>query len=154
MTVAYISGHMGISEAEWIEHYVPKINKAIAEGHYFVIGDARGVDVSAQLHLMSYPKERVTIYHMFDSPRFNKGNNKTKGGFKSDEERDSAMTRASHYDIAWVRPGREGSGTAKNIACRNTITISKELIMPRNEQLDGAWISPSGIQQEWNELSR
>ena len=33
----------------------------------------------------------------------------------SDEERDLAMSCASTDDIAWVRSGREKSGTAKNI---------------------------------------
>jgi hypothetical protein len=117
MKIAFISGHLGISPDEFTEHYVPKINAAIANGDYFVVGDARGVDVMAQLHLMNY-KDRVTVYHMFSSPRFNKGEFKTSGGFESDSDRDAAMTRVSNYDIAWVRPGRESSGTAKNIQRR------------------------------------
>lgn len=48
----------------------------------------------------------------------NIGNFKTVGGFKSDDERDSEMTRMTDYDIAWVRPGREKSGTAKNLMRR------------------------------------
>ena len=57
---------------------------------------------------------------MFDYPRFNCGW-PTIGGFKSDEERDRAMTLASSVDIAWVRPGKENSCTAKNIERRKEL---------------------------------
>ena len=40
------------------------------------------------------------------------------GGFGSDQERDSAMTGNTDEDIAWIRPGRERSGTAKNLMRR------------------------------------
>jgi len=43
------------------------------------------------------------------------------GGFTTDDERDAAMTMASDADIAWVRPGRKKSGTAKNLARRNLV---------------------------------
>lgn len=32
--------------------------------------------------------------------------------------RDEALTAASTFDIAWVRPGRERSGTARNLQRR------------------------------------
>ena len=117
--IAFISGHLDLTDAEFNTHYIPKIELAILKGDSFVIGDAKGADTMAQLYLMDNAIDNVTIYHMFTSPRnlccqfFN-----TKGGFKSDKERDSAMTAESDYDIAWVRPGREKSGTAKNIKRR------------------------------------
>lgn len=40
------------------------------------------------------------------------------GGFESDEERDSAMTRDSDFDIAFIKDGRWDSGTAQNIKRR------------------------------------
>jgi hypothetical protein len=41
------------------------------------------------------------------------------GGYRTDEERDAAMTRESHEDIAWVRPGkRRNNGTGKNLQRR------------------------------------
>ena len=61
---------------------------------------------------------RATVFHMFTSPRNNAGSFPTSGGFESDEARDEAMTGASTDDIGWVRPGRERSGTAKNLARR------------------------------------
>lgn len=41
-----------------------------------------------------------------------------RSGFKSDEERDSAMTRDSDFDIAFIKDGRWNSGTAQNIKRR------------------------------------
>ncbi|OAD24079.1 hypothetical protein THIOM_000077 [Candidatus Thiomargarita nelsonii] len=54
---------------------------------------------------------------MFESPRNNEGFN-TKGGYSSDSSRDKDMTLNSTKDIAWVRPGRESSGTARNLKRR------------------------------------
>jgi hypothetical protein len=120
--ITYISGHLKISNEEFAMHYLGKINQALASGESFVVGDARGADTMAQEylshHLKGEDRKRVTIYHMFDKPRNNVGNFQTKGGYKTDEERDAAMTAASESDIAWVRPGRETSGTAKNILRR------------------------------------
>lgn len=124
MPTAFISGHLDITREEFVKHYYDKIWDAALAGHSFVVGDARGVDVNAQ-HLLSFLLEYVkvngtiTVYHMFHQARNCKSFLfKTQGGFKSDDERDAAMTAASDYDIAWVRPGRELSGTAKNIARR------------------------------------
>ena len=117
--IAYISGHLDVTPDEFREHYIPKIEEALGDFHHFVVGDARGADAMAQSFLNGFCfDDEVTVFHMFDKPRNNLGKFKTQGGFKSDTERDEAMTKASDYDIAWVRPGREKSGTAKNIARR------------------------------------
>lgn len=117
--IAFISGHLKISKEEFAIHYLGKINQAIANGDTFVMGDARGADTMAQDYLSHVlERQRVTVFHMFDKPRNNTGYFQTKGGFSSDDERDAAMTLASDYDIAWVRPGREESGTAKNLKRR------------------------------------
>ncbi len=115
MSIAYISGHLKLSEQEFAEHYEPKIQEAAKRGDSFIVCDARGADTMAQKYLYEIGVENVTVYHMFDKPRNNKYHFPTKGGFKSDEDRDKAATYASDYDIAWVRPGREESGTAKNL---------------------------------------
>ena len=128
MKTAYISGHLDLTAEEWNEHYKTRVLDALDWGHSIVVGDARGCDLMAQifikeaykiLHLpLQEYKPRVTIYHMFNYARNNVGNFGTQGGFKSDKERDEAMTADSDYDIAWIRPGREKSGTAKNIKRR------------------------------------
>jgi hypothetical protein len=119
---AYISGHLDLTVDEFKDHYVPLIDKALQEGHEFVVGDARGADALAQQYISencATPIEYapVRVYHMFTKPRNNVGF-KVVGGFSSDEERDATMTAVSDYDIAWVRPGKENSGTAKNILRR------------------------------------
>ena len=112
-TINFISGHLDLTPAEFDEHYRPQIDVALSKNQGFVVGDARGADTLAQLYLFG-KTEAITVYHMFESPRNNAGF-PTKGGFQSDKERDEQMTRDSHQDIAWVRRGREKSGTQKNL---------------------------------------
>ena len=111
-----ISGHLDLTQEEFQEHYIPQINRAIRNGDSFVVGDARGTDARFISYMMDI-EGKVLVFHMFESPRNNDGF-PTVGGFISDEERDQAMTAFSNYDIAWVRPGKENSGTAKNLARR------------------------------------
>lgn len=121
MARVFISGHLDLTQDEFDQHYQPRILAAIAAGDSFGVGDARGADTLAQAFLarMNLPDWKVVVFHMFDTPRNNVWGFQTKGGFQTDEDRDAAMTRTSDEDIAWVRPGRERSGTAKNLARRN-----------------------------------
>jgi hypothetical protein len=122
--IFFISGHRDVTQEEFDTYYSPILDKLLDnENNEFVIGDYNGVDTMAQQFINDYninPK-RVTIYHMFDKPRnlINENFN-TKGGFKTDEERDSAMTNVSTQDVAWIRKGKEKSGTAQNILRRYT----------------------------------
>ncbi|WP_027709277.1 hypothetical protein [Zooshikella ganghwensis] len=111
--INFISGHLDLTKTEFDVYYRPRIDQALACNEAFVIGDARGADTLAQQYLLG-KTTAVTIYHMFTSPRNNVGF-KTIGGFQSDSERDKHMTLASTHDIAWVRLGRENSGTQKNL---------------------------------------
>ena len=91
----------------------------------FVVGDYQGVDIMAQNFLLDdieIDPENITVYHMFEVPR--NANPKVKhfkGGFLTDSERDTAMTNASAYDIAYVRNNKKISGTAENILRRFTL---------------------------------
>lgn len=117
----FISGHLDITAEEFATHYVPFLEAAQDQHASFVVGDARGTDTLAQTWLSRFaPQAPVTVFHMFDNPRNNVAGSPTRGGFITDDERDSAMTKASDQDIAWVRPGREKSGTARNLARRKT----------------------------------
>lgn len=116
--IVFVSGHLDVSDAEFAEHYAPALERALAAGAAFVVGDARGADRMAQRWLSEHRALVVVVFHMFESPRFNEGGFLLRGGFRSDDERDAAMTSASTEDLAWVRPGREKSGTAKNLARR------------------------------------
>ncbi|MHC0062079.1 hypothetical protein ACWATR_04025 [Nostoc sp. UIC 10890] len=111
--VNFISGHLDLTQAEFDLHYRFLIDNALEQNESFVVGDARGADTFAQQYLFARAKA-VVVYHMFTSPRNNIGFS-TRGGFQSDAERDEQMTRDSHQDIAWVRVGRERSGTQANL---------------------------------------
>lgn len=118
MKTAFISGHGDVSPEEFEEHYLPRLEEALKAGHSFVVGDFRGADQLAQWWLYDQGAN-VTVFHMFGRPRYFGGDlYKKVGGFLNDEARDAAMTNASDYDIAWVRPGKKKSCTAKNIKRR------------------------------------
>lgn len=118
MIVAFVSGHRDITQLEFDTHYVPLLDKAILEGHRIVVGDYQGVDFIAQRYLREKGYGDVIVYHMFTKPRYYVDGFVTRGGYVSDEDRDSAMTNDSNYDIAFVRAGKEGSGTDQNIKRR------------------------------------
>lgn len=114
----FVSGHLDLTNEEFAEHYAPRIDTACADQVVFHVGDARGADFMAQEFLESR-RVPVVVYHMFDKPRNLYGSPyRVIGGFTSDNARDAAMTAATTEDIAWVRPGREKSGTARNLARR------------------------------------
>jgi hypothetical protein len=118
MKIYFVSGHRDITYNEFVTHYLPILNKVVREPNSkFVVGDYEGVDLHTQVffRLLAFRPD-VTVYHMGDKPmRCEAGWFKTKGGFTNDEERDAAMTAISDEDIAWVRKGKENSGTAINI---------------------------------------
>lgn len=122
--VFFISGHRDITYNEYTKLYLSKIIECIDKyDAYFIMGDYEGVDIMAQNTLMSvlgHPQDKVTVYHMHDKPRnINPLITQTIGGFKTDEERDYAMSANSDEDIAFVRCGRFTSGTAQNIIRRH-----------------------------------
>ena len=117
--INFISGHLDLTQVEFNEHYRHKIDNALEKNESFVVGDARGADTLAQEYLFGKTRA-VVVYHMFSSPRNNAGF-PTRGGFQSDSQRDIQMTRDSHQDIAWVKPGREKSGTQKNLDRRGKV---------------------------------
>lgn len=125
-TTVFVSGHLDLTEDEFQEHYVPLLTEYCSLGYHFVVGDARGADSMTQLFLENHPNKspHVMVYHMFDQPRNMLGGFNSCGGFQSDTERDTEMTIGSDIDLAWVRPGREKSGTAKNLARRKTLDLN------------------------------
>lgn len=136
--IYFISGHRNITDDEFI-NYIKKFNlieltyqhKKVMnkiddiDAPLYIIGDYEGVDIMSQNYLIDCLKvdpKRITVYHMFDKPR--NCNNKIinfKGGFRSDEERDLAMTNDSTEDIAFIRDHLQLSGTAMNILRRKLL---------------------------------
>jgi hypothetical protein len=115
----FVSGHLDLTQEEFDEHYAGRIEEAHAQGFDFVVGDAAGADARAQV-LLKQLGARVVVFHMHDTPRHNLGWFPTRDGFKNDRARDECMTEVSSHDIAWVRPGRERSGTANNLKRRRS----------------------------------
>lgn len=127
--VVFVSGHLDLTEAEFEEHYAPRLREAHGRGALFVVGDARGTDAMAQEYLHRLGAIYV-VYHMLDTPRNAVGRPPLRGGFLSDTDRDAAMTAASDADVAWVRPGREKSGTARNLARRGAASHPRRVGVP------------------------
>lgn len=119
MKTIFVSGHLDLNDAEFAEHYAPSLREFASEPDmHFIVGDAPGADTKAQEYLKALGVTRLTVYHMFTAPRNWCGVGTLKGGYTSDNARDAAMTAESTDDLAWVRPGREKSGTAKNLLRR------------------------------------
>ena len=122
--VYYISGHLNLKTQAFRNHYFGPIKTALSKWGRFVVGDAPGCDEMFQRLMRDAGlSHRVTVYHMLEKPRrwvqaLEGENSKLVGGFKTDEGRDTAMTWDSDEDIAWVRSGRESSGTAQNLLRR------------------------------------
>jgi len=112
--IYFISGHRNITDAEFRTNYIPKLEEAIKNDGEFLVGDYYGVDMISQEYLKGrVSDDKVTVYHMYKSPRYYVDGFKTKGGYYFDESRDAAMTDESHGDIAWSRS--VGSGTERNL---------------------------------------
>lgn len=127
--VYFVSGHRNLSYEDFEKYYIPIIDKIIrTEGDdaEFIMGDCEGADKFAMDYIFSKDICHVTIYHMFTKPRNTpKATTRVlldivdfRGGFKSDEDRDSAMTHDSDFDIAFIKDNRWDSGTAQNIKRR------------------------------------
>lgn len=129
ITTYFISGHRDITQKEFEENYGSIIKNIVNNNSpgsiRFIMGDYYGVDIMAQNYLidnLNFPPDRICVYHMFDKPRnIHPRIENRVGGFSNDEERDAAMTRDSHIDIAFVRDHLKLSGTAMNILRRNLL---------------------------------
>lgn len=128
----FISGHGNLTKEEFEGYYKPVIDNIVANDNEveFIVGDYHGADKLAMDYIFEYYDVPLIIYHMFDTPRNTPKNLSENpesegvyfvGGFKSDEERDAAMTRDSDFDIAFVKDNRWDSGTAQNIKRRHSI---------------------------------
>lgn len=123
----FVSGHRNITPEEFERSYAMALEMTVNGNPNcrFVIGDCNGADIMAQNYLvdvLGVEPERITVYHMFESPRnINPKIENTVGGFESDRERDAAMTYASGEDIAFVRDNTKISGTAENILRRHML---------------------------------
>lgn len=139
--IYFISGHRNLSYEDFEKYYIPVIDQVVSNDEsdpVFIMGDCEGVDKFAMDYIAkTYSWIHLEVFHMFLSPRNTPldlpeeeilrtpayGYNSMPdvffvGGFTSDEERDAAMTKASDFDIAFVKDNRWDSGTAQNIKRR------------------------------------
>lgn len=133
--IYFVSGHRNLSEEDFMQYYARMIENIVESDIYaeFVVGDCQGGDKMAAEYIAYNTDCKLTIYHMFEKPRFRltsllneihldeSDNIYYKGGYKSDEERDTAMTKDSDFDIAFITAGRIKSGTGQNILRRHFI---------------------------------
>lgn len=127
----FISGHVDATYKEFMEIYAPAIKKAIESYDAdFYIGDCDGVDILAQNYLvdiLNVNPNRITVCHMLEKPtNLNPKIKNVVSNFKTHEERDSFMTSMTDEDIAFVRDGKEQSGTAKNLIRRKIFQTKDE----------------------------
>ena len=129
--IYFISGHRDITKEEFNQHYAPIIDKIICNDIFteFVVGDWEGCDSMLIDFLLSQPDyPPITIYHVGETPRLTY-DGEPLCNFENIyftqcttyDECDERMTRDSIFDVAWIRPGREDSHTAKNIKRRYNI---------------------------------
>lgn len=123
--IFFISGHRDITSAEFNILYKPAIQKAIADyDAFFIMGDYEGADIMAQNYLvneLNYDINKITVFHIGNAPmNINPKIINRVPNYGDDIARDSAMTKHSDYGIAFVRVGKENSGTAQNILRRVT----------------------------------
>lgn len=141
--VAFISGHLDLTESQFAEHYIPKIKAALEANHQFVMGSARGADTMALNYLLQHcsDKKRITVYVYSRNVKsqdatirkLSKFGVNVMSDFKSDSDRDAACTRASTYDIAWVRPKEE---TAKLLGAKydpNRLSGTEQNLLRRTQ---------------------
>ena len=126
----FISGHRDVTQKEFQRYYAKAITDAVLKEPNtveFLVGDYYGVDEMAQAYVAklksTHPNIKMTVYHMFNTPRKNFYKFPTVGGFENDHTRDCAMTLNSDYDIAWVRSGKQTSGTAQNMLRRKIKSV-------------------------------
>ena len=129
--IYFISGHRDLTKEEFSRHYVPIIDKIIHNDVLaeFVVGDWEGCDSMFIDFLLSQPDyPPITVYHVEQTPRITyygeplcNFENISSIQCTTYDECDECMTRDSTFDVAWIRPGRGDSHTAKNIKRRYNI---------------------------------
>ena len=118
----FVSGHRDLTMEEFDRHYVYQLDRVLADDPYaeFVVGDWKGCDTIFVKYMEEYYTDAtIHIFYVLAS-RIKKGefNEYRFHECNSYDDCDASMTRHSNFDIAWVRPGREDSHTAKNIKRR------------------------------------
>lgn len=116
----FISGHRDLTQEEFNEHYIPLIDKVLKEDIWadFVVGDWEGCDTMFIEYVSSKSQNASIVIYCVEHPRIKSTLSVPYCVCDNYDYCDATMTRHSDFDIAWIRPGREDSHTAKNIKRR------------------------------------
>ena len=103
----FVSGPCQITAEQFAEHYSKRLTHLIKYEIPVIVAESEGVDLMTQQFLADRHYPHVTVYHIGEKPRHNVGGWPTVGGFRGNEDRDSAMTYASECDVLWLRSEEE-----------------------------------------------
>lgn len=122
--IIYVFGNGNLSFQDFLSNYLEPLRPYLNDNKAsFLIGDFRGAD-TLTMELLKTTSINVSVYHLFEAPRYLPDKYKTKvgawqlrGGFLTDEERDGAMIAAcTHFlGIDFNSSSKRESGTSKNI---------------------------------------
>ena len=160
--VAFISGPLEVDPAYFETHYAPHIQQAIREGHLFILGPSRGTDTLAFnfLRKSGVPASRIRVYLNSSEETRIRGVFKqfeqaggsvvmVKGGH---DQRDEAMTRASHYDILRYRTEQE-CRALYGVAYRKRISGTEKIELRRKAGL-GLVMPPTAEKAQFERSSK
>ena len=118
--IYFVSGHRDLTQEEFNEHYIPLIDKVLREDIWadFVVGDWEGCDTMFIEYMSSEFHTATILIYCVEHPRIKSTLYVSYCTCDNYDYCDATMTRHSDFDIAWIRPGREDSHTAKNIKRR------------------------------------
>lgn len=152
----FISGHVDLSEAQFRQHYVSELERALSAHPTatFVIGTSPGADTMAlewllqeahcdptRITLCVFPlpksKEQLSVLrsryrgvHVVMGPQ----GPATGALFRSYTERDAYMTALSREDIAWVRPEEETKALYGDAFRPGRVSGTERNILRRRQQ--------------------
>ncbi|MCJ1389910.1 hypothetical protein MMC18_002767 [Xylographa bjoerkii] len=117
---------MDLTPHQFQAYYHSQLDAALAKGHHFVVGDAKGVDADSLDYVLSPANRerhpdvaaRITVYcsrprnvHLFEKLGVRVECAEEKHDQKNRRarhlNRDAVMTKASDYDILWARTDAE-----------------------------------------------
>lgn len=124
--IYFISGHRDLTPTEFELYYVLAIRNAINSDNHarFILGACEGADKMALefLEEIEFDPDRVTIFYdnetYLQRPRSEFIDSVRDAVLPNHEFVDNKATSCSDVDIAFIRPGKEDSYTAKNILRR------------------------------------
>ena len=124
----FVSGHRDLTKEEFEKYYIPLIQKVMLydEDAEFIVGDWEGCDTMFIEYMLEYKFDVFINVYCVNSPQMIPLKDFVSTEFpnifinlrNTHDKCDASMTKDSDFDIAWIRPGKENSHTAKNIKRR------------------------------------